>query len=146
MTVSVSSAVFLCKYDFTALAVCLELLLCWKIISDCWRVNLASRWSCQILSQVLAGLPLVSQRRNWETSHQILKVFLTFQSFFCHGSQLIEIFKSLYNSLNTTSWVSILFADFPLRMALLMQNYDFMSVKFSDLWHFQWNDVNESWS
>ncbi len=67
-----------------------------------------------MLSQVLGGLHPV-----WETSHQILKVFLAFQFFW--------FFKMLYNSLNTTSCVSRLFADFPLRVALL--NYDFMSIK-----------------
>lgn len=54
-------------------------------------------------------------------------------------------FKFLYNSLNTTSWVSSLFADFPLILALLMENYDFMCVKFCDIWHIEWNGI-ESWS
>ena len=88
------------------------------------------RWSCQMLSQVLAGLPPVSQR-NLE-NFSVLKVFLAFQSIFCPPWP--------------SPWVSSLFADFPLRVALLMQNYDFMSVKFCDLWHFEWNDVIESWS
>ena len=55
-------------------------------------------------------------------------------------------FKFLYNSLNTSSSVSSLFSHFPLRVASLMQNYVFMSVKFCDLWHFEWNEVIESWS
>ena len=42
--------------------------------------------------------------------------------------------------------MKIQFADFSLRVALLMQNYDFMSVKFCDLWHFEWKDVNENQS
>ena len=44
---------------------------------DCRRVNLASWWSCQMLSQVLAGLPPVSQRR---ISEKLLIRFWKFSS------------------------------------------------------------------
>ena len=57
-------------------------------------------------------------------SKKILKVFLAFQSFFIFN--LSWFFTFLYNSLNTSSWVSSLFADFPFRVALLMQHYDFV--------------------
>ena len=86
----------------------------------------------------------LSKKKLWETSHRILKVFLAFQSFI--WLDLSRFFKYLLNSLNTTSSVSSLFADSPLRVALLMKNYDFMSVKFGDLWHFKWNGVTEIWS
>lgn len=42
------------------------------------------------------------------------------------------------------SWLISLFTDIPLRVALLMQNDDFMSVMFFGI--FEFNYVNESWS
>ena len=58
----------------------------------------------------------LSKKKLWETSHQILKVFLAFQSFFV--LDLSWFFKFLYSSLNTTSWVSSLFADLPFESGL----------------------------
>ena len=81
-----------------------------------------------MLSQVFAGLPPVSQRRN---SEKLLIRFWKFSwpSRLFFVLDLSWFFTFLYNSLNTTSWVSRLFADFYLRVALLMQNYEFMWFK-----------------
>ena len=88
---------------------------------DCRRVNLASRWR-----SLLDFLWSHKEETVWNFSSDFESFVVLDHSWFL---------KILYNTLNTTFWV-----------IQFVRWVSFGLVKFCDLWHFEWNDVIESWS
>ena len=86
---------------------------------DCRRSTEAAR----CLARSCWTTSALSERKIWKTSHQILKVFLSSHSFVLSLTSPESPY--FLKQLNTTSWVSTV-ADFPLKVASLLQNYDFM--------------------
>ena len=53
---------------------------------------------------------------------------------------------SVASLLDTFRGIFVQLSHFPWRVTLLMRVFNFISYKFSDCWHFEWKDVNESTS